>query len=251
MKNSRTFGFDFKDTRQLLLLFALATCLWGFVELAETVMAGGTSSVDEALLLMLRNDADLTDPIGPMWVEEMMRDITALGSVGVLTLVTLLAVGFLLLEHKRRLALLVIVAIGSGMLASFFLKYGFSRPRPDLVPHGSYTYTSSFPSGHSMLSALVYFTLASLLAQVQYKKRIKAYLYTIAIILTVMIGISRVYLGVHWPTDVLAGWVAGIFWALIFLLVTKRLQKQGKIEHQGVEPELQEAEVQVSAQPQL
>lgn len=249
MKNGHNYWAEFKDTNQLLLLFALAACLWGFVELAEAVMAGGTSSVDETLLLMLRNDADLSDPLGPMWVEELMRDITGLGGVGVLTFVTLLAVGFLLLEHKRKLALLVIVAIGSGMLVSFSLKYGFTRPRPDLVPHGSYVYTSSFPSGHSMLSAVVYLTLASLLAQVQNRKRVKAYLFTTAIILMVMIGVSRVYLGVHWPTDVLAGWAAGTFWALIFLLVAKHMQKGGKIEHEGVEPDLQEVEEQEPTQP--
>lgn len=249
MKNGHNYWAEFKDTNQLLLLFALAACLWGFVELAEAVMAGGTSSVDETLLLMLRNDADLSDPLGPMWVEELMRDITGLGGVGVLTFVTLLAVGFLLLEHKRKLALLVIVAIGSGMLVSFSLKYGFTRPRPDLVPHGSYVYTSSFPSGHSMLSAVVYLTLASLLAQVQNRKRVKAYLFTTAIILMVMIGVSRVYLGVHWPTDVLAGWAAGTFWALIFLLVAKHMQKSGKIEHEGVEPDLQEVEKQEPTQP--
>lgn len=244
MRHGRNFWLDIKDTNQLILLFALAFCLWGFVELAELVMSGGTTSVDETLLLMLRNDADLSDPIGPMWIEELMRDITALGGVGVLTFVSLLALGFLLLEHKRKLALLLLVAIGSGMLISFSLKYGFTRPRPDLVPHGSYVYTSSFPSGHSMLSAVVYLTLASLLAQVQDRKRVKAYLYTTAIILTVMVGISRVYLGVHWPTDVLAGWTAGTFWALMFLLVAKHMQKDGKIEHEGVEPELQEPEVQ-------
>ena len=242
MKNRPNFWLSFKDTNQLLILFSLAFCLWGFVELAEIVMAGGTRSIDETLLLMLRNDADLSDPIGPMWVEELMRDITALGGVGVLTFVTLLTLGFLLLEHKRKLALLILVAIGSGMLVSFSLKYGFTRPRPDLVPHGSYVYTSSFPSGHSMLSALVYFTLATLLAQVQNRKRVKAYLYTTAIILTVMIGISRVYLGVHWPTDVLAGWAAGTFWALMFLLVAKHMQKDGIIEFEGVEPELKESE---------
>lgn len=224
----------------LIVLGFMLLLLWGFIELAEEVMDGEMQALDKKLLLSLRTEADLSDPIGPHWFEEMMRDATGLGGVGVLTFITIMTIGFLLFEHKWRLALLVFGAIGTGILFSFLLKSGFDRPRPDLVTHGSYVYTSSFPSGHSMMSALVYLTLASLLAQVQERRRVKAYFFSAAIILTTSIGFSRVYLGVHWPTDVLAGWAAGAFWATLFYIVAMVMRITGYVEKPGTEPELVE-----------
>lgn len=210
----------------LILLAALAGSIWGFVELAEEVMAGDTHAIDEWLVLSLRTPDDRADPLGPGWVEELGRDFTALGGVGVLTTLTLMVVGFLLLRGNQRTALLVTAAIGTGLVASFLLKSGFDRPRPDLVPHGSIVYTSSFPSGHSMLAAVTYLTLGTLLARVQPSKRIKAYLLFWALLITVLVGISRVYLGVHWPTDVLAGWTAGAGWAMLWGLIARALQRR-------------------------
>lgn len=206
----------FKDTNQILLFFFVAAICYSFVELAAFVTSGGTASMDTAVVLYFREAADLTDPIGPKWVEEMMRDITALGGVGMLVLVTLTVFGFLLIKGDNKVAMVILVGIATGMAVSFSLKYGFSRPRPDLVPHGSYVYTSSFPSGHAMMSALVYLTLAGLVTQrIQLAKRLKTYIFSVAILLTISIGISRIYLGVHWPSDVLAGWLVGSGWALI------------------------------------
>lgn len=222
----------------LILLALLAGGTWGFIELADEVLEGETETVDERLLLALRNPADLADPIGPHWVEEVGRDITALGGIAVLSLLALAVLGYLLLEHKWRTSIFMTIAVVGGMLLSTALKAGFDRPRPDLVSHGSYVYTASFPSGHSMMAAVTYLTLAALLASVQKRKRAKLYLLTVAVLLTVGVGVSRVYMGVHWPTDVLAGWTAGAVWALLCWTVAQWLQQRGQIEQEGPEPEI-------------
>ncbi|MBR9904520.1 MAG: phosphatase PAP2 family protein, partial [Gammaproteobacteria bacterium] len=113
---------------------------------------------------------------------------------------------------------------------STVMKLGFDRPRPDLVPHEAMVYTASFPSGHSMMSAVTYLTLAALLIRVQPALRLKAYLLILAILLTLLVGISRVYLGVHWPTDVLAGWTAGASWAALCWIVMRWMQRHGQLE---------------------
>lgn len=214
----------------LLCLVVLSGGTWGFIELADTVMEGETRNLDEMLLLALRAPADITDPIGPGWIEEMGRDFTALGGVGVLVFMTLLTLGYLLLSRYFRAALFTLVSVSGGWLISTVLKMVFERPRPDLVPHGSIVYTASFPSGHSMMAAVTYLTLAALLIRTQPSRRLKAYLLLAAMLVTVLVGLSRVYLGVHWPTDVLAGWTAGAAWASMCWLVAQWMQRRGAVE---------------------
>jgi undecaprenyl-diphosphatase len=210
-----------------------AISLFAFVEIAEDVREGDTMAFDTAILLAFRQGTDLSVPIGPPWLENIMRDFTALGGVAILTTVTALVVGFLLLTGKRHAARVVIISVVGGIVLSSLLKWGFSRPRPDLVPHGAVVYTQSFPSGHAMLSAVVYLTLGALLARTEAKTGVKIYLLACAGVLTVIIGISRIYLGVHWPTDVLAGWAVGASWALLCWLVMLWLQGRGKVERPG------------------
>lgn len=210
--------------------FALA--IWAFIEVADEVVEGESHATDSRVILALRNANDLSDPLGPLWVEELGRDFTALGGVGVLTLLTLSVAGYLWLIGKVRAMLLVLGAIGSGLLASTLLKQGFDRPRPDLVPHDSLVYTASFPSGHSMMAAITYLTLAALLARVLPNRATKVYFLALAVIVTVGVGVSRVYLGVHWPSDVLAGWAVGASWALLFWLIARRLQHRGQVEQE-------------------
>lgn len=214
----------------LLAIVGLAGSTWAFLELAGEVLEGETLAFDKRLLLALRNPADLSDPLGPGWLEEMGRDFTALGGTGVLVLLGASVIGYLLLRGRHRTALFTAAALTSGWLLSSLLKLGFDRPRPDLVPHGSIVYTTSFPSGHSMMAAVTYLTLAIMLARVHPHYRLKAYLLLIAILLTVLVGISRVYLGVHWPSDVLAGWTAGAAWASLCWLAARALQRRGRIE---------------------
>ena len=219
-----------KEWPIVFVLMIVASAVWAFIELADEVVEGSTAALDEALLLALRDPADVTQPLGPAWIEEMMRDFTGLGGTGVLTLITLAVSGYLLLRRKHKAALAVLVAVGIGILISTLIKMGFDRSRPDLVPHGSYVYTASFPSGHSMMSAVVYLTLAVMLARIQAQWRVKIYVLICAIVLTVLVGFSRVYLGVHWPSDVLAGWSVGAAWALACWLGTLLLQRRGRIE---------------------
>ena len=221
----------------LLGLAVIAAGLWAFAALADEVSEKDTQSIDEKILLALRNPDDRKDPIGPRWAEEMGRDFTALGGMTVLTLLTVAIVGYLLFERKRHMALFLAITVGGGILVSSLLKYSFSRPRPDLVPHGSYVYTSSFPSGHSMMATITYLTLAAVLARAHRRRRVKIYLIAFGIFLTIAVGVSRVYLGVHWPTDVLAGWTAGTVWAISCWLIARWLQRRGQIEPPGMESE--------------
>ncbi len=214
----------------LLALVLVAGGIWLFAALADEVNEGDTHQVDEQILLALRNPANRSDPLGPRWLEEMERDFTALGGVGVLILLTTAVSVYLVLDGKNRAAVLVLLAVGGALIGSNLLKHGFQRPRPDLVPHGSYVYTTSFPSGHSMMSAATYLTLGALMARVQKRRRVKIFLMGFAALLTLVVGISRVYLGVHWPTDVLAGWTAGGVWALMVWLLARWLQHRGKVE---------------------
>ncbi|SFU65543.1 phosphatase PAP2 family protein [Halomonas korlensis] len=218
------------DLAVLLCVLVMSGGVWGFVELADEVSEGDTQSIDETLLLSLRNPADHTDPLGAGWVEELGRDFTALGGVGVLVLVSLGALGYLLLARRYRAALFASIAVPGGILLSTSMKVGFDRPRPDLVPHDSLVYTASFPSGHAMMSAVTYLTLAALLTRVHPELRLKAYILVLAILLTLLVGISRVYLGVHWPTDVLAGWTAGAAWAALCWLAMRWMQRRGQVE---------------------
>jgi len=217
----------------LLVLVLAAGGILGFIGLANEVKEGDTRSIDETILLSLRNPADRSDPLGPRWVEESVRDFTALGSNGVVALLTLAVCAFLVLARKHRAALLVLLAVGGAMLLSPLLKQGFQRPRPDLVPHGSYVYTHSFPSGHSMLAAAAYLSLGALLARLQPRRRLKAFLLGFATLLALIVGFSRVYLGVHWPSDVLAGWTAGGVWAMLCWLLARWLQGRGDVEPEG------------------
>lgn len=214
----------------LLALLLAAGAVWLFAELAGEVVEGDTRAADERVLLWLRTPGSPSDPLGPAWAEELARDVTGLGSAGILAIVTLASAGFLALQRKVHLALYVIAAVVSGTVVSTLLKWGFDRPRPDLAAHGQVVYTSSFPSGHSMLSAVAFLTLGALLASGQANLRMRAYLIALAAFLTLIIGASRVYLGVHWPSDVLAGWTAGAAWALLCWGLAARLRRRGAVE---------------------
>lgn len=217
--------------RMTLATLGFAACaLYAFVKVADEVLEGDAGSLDRSILLALRDPNNLSDPLGPPWFEEMMRDFTALGSTGVLTLLTLVVLAFLMMTGKRHAALLVAVSVAGGTALSQVMKWGFDRPRPDLVPHGVAVYTQSFPSGHAMLSAVVYLTLGALLARTQARIRVKVFLLAVAATLTVIVGVSRIYLGVHWPTDVLGGWMLGAAWACLCWLVMLWLQHTGEVE---------------------
>lgn len=213
----------------LLRLLVIVGSIWIFIATADEVLEGGSQHFDEWVLHALRN-ADVTSPLGPHWLPWVARDLTALGGVAVITLVTLIATGFLALQRKWGALWLVAASVVGGALVTTVLKRAFDRARPDLSLHLAEVNSLSFPSGHSMLSAATYFTLAALLARTTTDRRIKSYFLASAALLVLIIGVTRIYLGVHYPTDVLAGWCAGIAWALLCSLVARRLQRKGVIE---------------------
>jgi len=220
-----------------LALIAMAVwtaSLWGFIELADEVLEGDTQAFDRWVLQMARDAANPADPLGPAWVEEIGRDATALGGAAWLTFTTVVIAVYLWLMDKVHMMWFMLTATISGLLVSTGLKEFFARPRPDLVPHLSHATSSSFPSGHSMLSAVVYLTLGSLLAAVMPNVKLKIYVLGVAVLLSIFVGISRVYLGVHYPTDVLAGWLAGLVWALLCWLAARWLQRRGQVESEAI-----------------
>ncbi|MEN2976361.1 MULTISPECIES: phosphatase PAP2 family protein [Tistrella] len=200
--------------RRLWPVAAVAGAIYVFIGLADEVMEGETEALDRWLLSSLRNPADPADPIGPRWLETGFADLTALGSTTVLGLMTLIVIGYLLMRRSRAAALTVALSVIGGTVLSFGLKLLFERPRPDLVAHLVDVQTASFPSAHAMLSATTYLTLGTLLAAFESRRRLKIYVLGVAIALTIAVGLSRIYLGVHWPTDVVAGWCAGAAWAV-------------------------------------
>jgi undecaprenyl-diphosphatase len=148
----------------------------------------------------------------------------------VLFLTVVAVLGYLLMVKKYAAMSLVIAATAGGIIVGSIMKHLFSRPRPSIVPHLAGVLTASFPSGHSMYSAVVYLTLAAILARVVPDWHVKFYFIFVALVMIVLVGVSRVYLGVHYPTDVMAGWLAGLVWALICWLVARYLQIRGKVE---------------------
>src|SRR4051812_27593042 len=214
----------------LIVLAISATSLWGFIATADAVFENETQDFDRWMLSALRDPANAADPIGPPWMEEMARDVSALGGFTWITFATVVIGIYLWIDDKARMALFLVAATASGALVSLLLKNFYGRPRPELVPHLSQVFTSSFPSGHSMIAAVVYLTMGSLLASVVSKRTLKVYVLAVAVTLTTAVGLSRVYLGVHYPTDVLAGWLAGLVWALLCWIVARVLQVRGQVE---------------------
>jgi undecaprenyl-diphosphatase len=211
----------------LLAGIVVAGGLWGFVEMAQVARDTTAHAFDTDILLFFREDGRPDQPIGPLWLQEAVRDITGLGSMVVLVMVTAAAIFYLLLIGRWRQALLVLVAVGGGQILSSLLKLGIDRPRPDLVPHLVEVQTLSFPSGHAMMAAVTYLTLGSMLAGIVPGRSTRIYVLGLAVLITFMVGVSRVYLGVHWPSDVLAGWCAGFAWAMLCWLLARRLLRPG------------------------
>lgn len=213
----------------LAAVLAIASLVLAFGHIAEEALDGDASKFDRDVLLFFRSAGDLADPIGPPWLEEAARDLTALGSYTVLGIVVSAVVVYLFMAGQRTAALWLLAAVVGGVLLSNVLKLTFERPRPDLVPHVVRVFTSGFPSGHATLSAITYLTLGALLAGLHDSLRFKIYFLGLAILLTVAVGVSRVYLGVHYPTDILAGWCIGAAWAAFCWTVFHAMQRRGQL----------------------
>jgi undecaprenyl-diphosphatase len=217
----------------LMLMLGLVLGFWTFFELADEVREGQTRQADEWVLRKLRDPNDLASPIGPPWLQNSVRDITALGSTVVLMLLSAAVLGFLLLKRQYHAALFLLIAIATSVLLNNLLKTWFARERPAIVPHLDHVDSRSFPSGHTFLSSVIYLTLAAVAARLTEQRHHRVYIISVALALVFLIGLSRLYLGVHYPTDVLAGWSLGIAWAIGCWFFARWLQRRGAVEKGG------------------
>jgi len=215
--------------RWLLTGLVVAGCAWAFVVIANAVSGPGLS-FDRRLLEMFVDPAEPGRQLRPPWIAGAARDITSLGSWTVLSLIVGVVSLGLIAAGQRRQALLVLAACSSGLMLSAVLKAVFLRARPEVAFRATEVWSTSFPSGHSMNAAVVYLTLAALVAQSQKRRRSAVFALTTGAGLAVLVGASRVYLGVHWPTDVLAGWAAGFGWAAAWWLVADRVRARHSAE---------------------
>jgi undecaprenyl-diphosphatase len=212
------------------LVLTIAVLLFAFGLVAQEVSEGEPLTFDQNVMLALRNPANPSVPVGPAWLREMARDVTSLGSTIVLGIITFAVVGYLFLTRRTAVAWLMLGAVLGGIALNNLLKYAFARPRPDFVTHAARVFTTSFPSGHAALSAITYLTVGALLARIHPSLAIRIYLMAVAVFLILLIGMSRIYLGVHYPTDVLGGWCIGAAWAMGCWVLTAWLQNRGQVE---------------------
>jgi undecaprenyl-diphosphatase len=230
-----------RDREELLLMggaLVLLGVLFTIITLAGEVLEGDTQHFDERILAALRKADNPCMPIGPRWLEQVAFDLTALGGPTILGLTVAAVVGFLLLHGVKRNAVFVLVACGGGWLLNNVLKELFGRERPAVVPHLREVMSLSFPSGHALTSAVVFLTLGALLMRVAQTRLVKFYVMAVAMITTLLVGLTRVYLGVHYPTDVLAGWLMGMCWALACWLVARVLDRRAGLRQERVEHDM-------------
>jgi undecaprenyl-diphosphatase len=224
------------ETEILLKVFACAIWTWTFVKLAGKTRKGRTDEIDNQILRALRKPENPDVPIGPKWLLEVARDITALGSGADLSVASVVLIGFLCLNRRFRAAGYLIASTGSGLLMCRILKEFFVRSRPTVVTPLTHFDPESFPSGHSMGSALVYLTLGGVISRQVKGSIAKFYFLSVALSITLLVGISRLYLGVHYPSDVLAGWAAGSLWSSACTEAARWLQRRGIVEPPAAAP---------------
>jgi undecaprenyl-diphosphatase len=226
---SLTLRLGANEILMLVALLIVVLCAWGFIELAGRVVSGSTQNLDQWAVDAFRQIVLRHVPIAPEAIDQTFMDISALGGPTVLLMMTAAVLGFLLWDRRYNALLLMTMATVGGVMLTWLLKEAISRSRPEGM-HLALIQFSSFPSGHSMLSAVIYPTLGTLLARLVPRKRLKIYFMLVALTLSFLIGISRIYLRVHYPTDVLAGWAAGLAWAAFCWTIAKYLQRRGALE---------------------
>lgn len=210
------------ELRVVVSLLIAGTLGWAFAELSDAVLEHETHAFDREVLLALREPGNPSNPLGPRWMHEVGRDITGLGGFPVLTLLTAATLGYLWIRRQHRAAWVLLAGVLGAAVMSGLLKRAFDRPRPELVPYTTEVYSASFPSGHATMSAATYLMLGLMLAHVHRKRRVRAYIVTVSVVVALLVGVSRIYMGVHWPTDVLAGWALGALWAIVVWTLAHR-----------------------------
>jgi undecaprenyl-diphosphatase len=215
-----------RDLELMTGLLAVALLALAFVHLSNHI-EGDPRAFDEQILLSLREPHDLATPIGPERFRDMARDITALGSGTLVGMFSIALTLWLLLTRRPGAALFVAVAVLGGWLLNDLMKDLFARERPTIVPHLMNVSNASFPSGHAMTAAVLYPTMAELMGRLVRPRHARLYLMTLAIVIALFVGFTRIYLGVHYPSDVLGGLCAGFAWALLCGIVARMLQRRG------------------------
>jgi undecaprenyl-diphosphatase len=202
-------------------LLVLTLGIMSFFEIADDATEADGRLVDQTILTLLRPFADDPDrPWGPWWLKEAASDITSLGGISVLALFGLFVVTFLIIQRKWLSSLLLVIGLAGGVLLSEGLKAVFERERPPAAVQAVETLNASFPSGHALLATLFYLSLAIMLTRAFPKRRLKVFVLCVGIALAVLVGLTRVYLGAHWASDVLAGWAVGAAWAMALWLIS-------------------------------
>ena len=157
---------------------------------------------------------------------DFFKDVTALGSVVVVVIISVLTSVFLIIKRKYLFLWIYLLTVLGGGLSDLILKEIFARKRPSIVPHLVDAENFSFPSGHAAMSVVIYISLAFILIYSQINVKLKLYIISTACFLALLVGFSRIYLGVHYPTDVLAGWSLGIFWVSLGWLLIQTYEKE-------------------------
>ncbi|QDH72356.1 phosphatase PAP2 family protein [Brevundimonas sp. M20] len=219
----------------LSALLVIALGVMAFVELADDMTEADGQMFDLQVLHWLQPVAG--EPRGPWWLHEAAADLTSLGGISVLTLFAVIAFSFLLIQRKRLSALLLVVGLLGGVCLSEGLKALFERERPPLAYQAVETLNASFPSGHALLSTVFYLTVGVMLTRAFPQKRFKAFILGCAITIAMLIGLTRVYLGAHWASDVIAGWCAGAAWAMALWLVAYAVERRQSAAHARLQDE--------------
>src|SRR5438132_4840705 len=212
------------DALLLMSLFVVVGCMYLFNQVGESITGTRVPQLDEKIIRSLRVAGRPAEPLGPVWLRSMMRDLTALGSPALLTIFVITMAGALLIRKQHHGVVLLLVSTGGALFLNWSLKAVFARPRPDPVLRLMEVTSASFPSGHAMDSATIYLTTAAILARLVNPLPLKLYCLVVATFLSLLAGITRIYLGVHYPSDVLAGWTAGLAWALLCCTIARWLQ---------------------------
>jgi undecaprenyl-diphosphatase len=216
---------DVLSTAERRVAALTLSCFFAFGIVAVLMSMGLGHEIDRHLLLQFRPGGEGSAPFGPDWFREAAAEFTALGGYTILSTIVLLASITLLTFGKRTAVVFLIASVTTGSIVSTLAKLVFDRSRPGIVDHLDITFTSSFPSAHAMVSAFTWLTLAAIAVRFVEPKATRIFLIFAAISISLLVGISRVYLGVHWPSDVLAGWLFGGGWAGLCWLIANRIAR--------------------------